>query len=364
MSDATAFSPDYVSARARFRSAALAIGARTEAIEIGQMGPDGDVLTIDVAILGAGSPKRAVVVSSGLHGIEGFFGSAVQAALLEDVLGGYTPPDDCALVFLHALNPYGFAWLRRVNEDNADLNRNFLGEGEAYTGSPEKYAALDNLLNPPEPPSALSRMTFLPKAVWNILRLGMPALKNAVAGGQYDYPMGLFFGGSGPSKTQEILDQNLPRWVGSCRRVVHIDFHTGLGPWGTYKLFVDHEKGSEGEAKLAKAFGADCVEAWDNSGTSYTIRGGMGTWCKSRLPAVNYDVLAAEFGTRHVLQVISALHDENRARNWGGQDHPATEPAKRKLRDTFAPPERPWRDAVVPKGVQIVMTAMDAAFAE
>ena len=29
-------------------------------------------------------------------------------------------------VFVHALNPYGFAWDRRVTEDNVDLNRNFV----------------------------------------------------------------------------------------------------------------------------------------------------------------------------------------------------------------------------------------------
>jgi hypothetical protein len=28
-------------------------------------------------------------------------------------------------MLIHALNPFGFAWLRRVNEANVDLNRNF-----------------------------------------------------------------------------------------------------------------------------------------------------------------------------------------------------------------------------------------------
>ena len=56
-------------------------------------------------------------------------------------------------VLLHALNPYGFAWLRRVNEHNVDLNRNFLLPGEAYRGSPAGYAALDPLLNPKSPPA-------------------------------------------------------------------------------------------------------------------------------------------------------------------------------------------------------------------
>ena len=361
MSDASAFSPDYAAARARFRAAVHALGAHHEALPIGQDGPDGEPLTIDVAILGSLEPKRAVIVSSGLHGVEGFFGSAVQAALLEDVLGGWSPPDDGALIFLHALNPYGFAWLRRVNEDNIDLNRNFLREGEAYSGAPDGYTALNGLLNPESPPSMFDRMSFLPKAIFNIVMQGMPALKQAVASGQYEYEKGLFFGGNGPSKTHEILDAELPRFVGSARRVVHIDFHTGLGKRGTYKLFCDHPWGSDPLKALSEHFGGDVVEPWEaEQGVSYEIRGGLGAWCKARLPAVDYDVMACEFGTVHILKVIASLQEENRAVHWGGAEHPETQPAKRALRDVFAPPQLDWRNEVVPKGVRVVQQAIEA----
>ena len=56
------------------------------------------------------------------------------------------PPLRCVL--LHALNPFGFAWRRRVNEDNVDLNRNFLLDDEGYVGCPDGYAHLDPLLLP------------------------------------------------------------------------------------------------------------------------------------------------------------------------------------------------------------------------
>ena len=38
-------------------------------------GPDGEELTIDVGIVGATEPSRAVVVLSGVHGVEGFAGT-------------------------------------------------------------------------------------------------------------------------------------------------------------------------------------------------------------------------------------------------------------------------------------------------
>ncbi len=35
-------------------------------------------------------------------------------------------------LLIHALNPYGFAWTRRVTEDNVDLNRNFVDHDKGY----------------------------------------------------------------------------------------------------------------------------------------------------------------------------------------------------------------------------------------
>jgi hypothetical protein len=360
MSDASAFSPDYIAARARFRSSTLAVSGQLESHPIGQAGPDGEELTIDTAIWGEPNPERVVILSSGLHGVEGFFGSAVQAAVLEDRLGGFSPPPRSAVVLLHALNPYGFANLRRVNEENADLNRNFLLPEEPFAGAPAGYARLDGLLNPKNPPRWLD--PFLLRAVPEIVRRGLPTLKDAVAGGQYEFPQGLFFGGRGPSRTQSVLREFLPRVCRAAARVVHVDFHTGLGRRGDYKLLVGHEHGSPGVAWLSERFGANAVQPWEPGGVSYRIRGGLGGWCKKLFPGCEYDVLAAEFGTVPVLKVISALRSENQAHHWGRPDHSSTIRAKEALREVFAPSDRRWRDQVVAKGLKIVDQAIEAAF--
>jgi len=362
VSQAAAFSPDYIAARARFRSSSLALGARLESLPIGAIGPEGEELTIDIAVIGAAKPKRAVVVSSGLHGVEGYLGSAVQAALLEDVLGGWAPPADGALILLHALNPYGFAWTRRVNEDNVDLNRNFLLSDEDYSGSPEKYWKLDGLLNPPNAPRNFE--FFRVRAVATIAQHGLPALKESVAGGQYDFPKGLFFGGGGPSQTQRLLTQKLPELLGAATDVLHIDFHTGLGKWGTYKLFVDQQTGSERATWLAKHFGQDPVEPWSKEGTSYAIRGGLGAWCQATFPNCNYDVLAAEFGTRQILTVIRALRTENQAHHYAEPGSVAYDAAKKQLKEVFSPSDTSWREGVVADGLGIVQTAIEAVLAE
>ena len=104
------------------------------------------------------------------------------------------------------------AWLRRFNENNVDLNRNFLPPGVPYEGAPPGYDQLDSFLNPPTPPSW---DFYYARAGWLVLRHGMSALKQAIARGQYEYPKGLFYGGDGleegPRKFQQFVKSQLGR---------------------------------------------------------------------------------------------------------------------------------------------------------
>ena len=119
------FSDSYVEARRRFLDTARSAGATITSYRHPLPGPDGEDIATDVARIGASGARNILAVGSGTHGVEGYCGSGVQAALMcEDIASDL--PDDTALIFIHAINPWGFAWGRRVNEDNVDLNRNFL----------------------------------------------------------------------------------------------------------------------------------------------------------------------------------------------------------------------------------------------
>ena len=361
--DASPFSPDYAAARARFRARAAERGFRLEAHPIGRSGPAGEDLTIDVAVLGDDRPERAVVVSSGLHGVEGFFGSAAQLAFLEtEAVESYLPPSGAALVFLHAIDPHGFARVRRFNEENVDLNRNFLVNGEPYGGCPPQYKDLDGLLNPKGPPGWLD--PFWPRALWAVLRHGMPEMKQAVAGGQYDYPRGLFFGGHGPSTALRILAANLSRWVGDSGPVLHVDFHTGLGRWATYQLLLDPGLGAERLAWFEARFGAGNLQLSRPDGIAYDARGDIGTWCQAMHPGGAYDLLCAEFGTYPAMRVLAALRAENRAYHQLGHDDPMTRRAKRRLLEAFVPADPGWRARSVAQGLDIIRNALRAGFGE
>jgi hypothetical protein len=354
----TYFFPDYFTARSRWRSAADRLGCRMESHQIDAVSPINANLTIDVAMLGNPLAHQVVVISGGLHGVEGLFGAAVQLALLEQYLADYRLPSDLAIVMIHTLNPFGCAWYRRWNEDNIDLNRNFLLADEAYRGSPLAYPQLDSFLNPQSPPSKLE--PFLLKSLGLIFRYGMSTLKNTLPVGQYEFPQGLFFGGNAPSQTQRILQAHLPRWLGLAARVIHLDLHTGLGKWGTYQLFAEVTGDSPRCQWLEQKFGKDSILTLDRGDLVYQPHGTFGQWCQTSFPNLTYDFLLAEFGTYSMLRVLKALRAENRAHWWGQPDDKSYQWAKQELLEVFVPQNQRWRNSVLKQGVDLCLTGINA----
>jgi hypothetical protein len=182
----------------------------------------------------------------------------------------------------------------------------------------------------------------------------MPALRQAIAAGQYGYPRGLFFGGSAPSRAQQLLAENLPRWLAQSKRVVHLDFHTGLGPRGMCKLLIDYPLNERQRGWLTDWFGSDAFEASDSSGIAYEARGGLGRWCVSRGLAPDYLFACAEFGTYGPIQVLAGLRAENQAHHWGVPSASSTVRAKARLKELFCPAANDWRSQVLDRSLELV----------
>ena len=344
----TYFSPDYASARERFRAAARAAGARLEALALDARGPREEALTIDIARLGARGAQRVLLHTSGLHGVEAYAGSAIQLAALA---APPAPPPGGALILVHVLNPYGMAWLRRVNESNVDLNRNFIVSGERRQGAAPLYARLDPLLNPASPPGADG---FLLRLAGFAARHGPRAVKQAIAEGQYEFSRGLFYGGAalepGPRLYLDWLQRNVP----PADYLLALDAHTGLGPWGKDTLIREPGPGATPPERLARELGQPLIDA--SAGQSaYRIRGGMGGALPEALPGTRIDFVLQEIGTRPVLTVLRALREENRCHYYGakGFDHPA----RRALLEALSPSSPGWRRRAVERGLALIRAA-------
>jgi predicted deacylase len=356
----TYFSPDYFTARSRWRSAASQLKCRLESHEIEAAAPINERLTIDVAIFGNPLAQKAVVISSGLHGVEGLFGSAVQLATIDRYLANQQLSSDLAIVMIHMLNPFGCAWYRRWNEDNIDLNRNFLVGNQEYRGCPPAYPALDNFLNPRSAPARLE--PFLLKSLGLIGRYGMSTLKNTLPIGQYEFPQGLFFGGAAPSQTHQILTAHLRRWLGLAQQVIHLDLHSGLGKWGTYQLFAELTPDSPRYQWLSERF--EHLLSLDPGDLVYQSRGTFGHWCQATFPELTYDFLLAEFGTYPMLHVLKALRAENRAHWWGKVEDRSSLRTKQQLAEVFVPTSQQWRKIALDRGLDLCVSAIDALSAD
>jgi len=272
----------------------------------------------------------------------------VQLAALGDPPA---PPEGCALVLVHVLNPYGMAWLRRANENNVDLNRNFPAPGEGRTGAPALYARLDPLLNPAAAPG---RERFRWKLASAALRHGLQAVTQAIAEGQYEFPRGLFFGGSkleqGPALYLDWLRENLSR----ARYLFALDLHTGLGRRGEEMLVLEPGVGSTPPVELKRALGRRIFDPATGRAT-YRARGSMGGALQPMLSGGLMDFVLQEIGTRHPLAVLQALREENRWHQLGRVV--PTHPAKLALRDALCPASPRWRQQALERGLGLLRDA-------
>jgi len=388
MAFADFFSPDYARAKNRFLAAATRAGCRLESFNIGARGPSGEALSIDVAVLGRPQPARLLLLSSGIHGVEGFFGSAVQLAWLEQQAAHAALPADTAIVFVHALNPYGFAWRRRWNEHNVDLNRNFIDDRSFLAGDPDYalsqriYGSLNAFLNPGTPPSrfepyalkaagivlshGLRARANMPAAgrpglfvLAQLVGLGVAELERALTAGQYEHPDGLFYGGDDTQVSTSIMREQAAVWAGAVETVIHVDLHTGLGTSGHYQLLIEDEEGSARAAWLEQRFGAANVTA-RRAGETFRSHGLMASWLERRFVDRRYHCLIAEFGTCPPIRVLGALRAERRAHLYSAPGSATHEWAKRELMEVFCPASTSWREAVVTQGLDIMARALRA----
>lgn len=347
--DLDCYSPDYSTARRRFREAALGAGARLARLDLDERGPDGDELSIDIAWLGDNTPRRVVIHTSGAHGAEGFAGSAVQLSWLKR-----SPllATNCAVILVHCLNPYGMAWLRRANEHNVDLNRNFCVAPAEWSGAPALYGRLDPLLNPP---TASAADAFRLRMVLAALRFGPRRIRQAIAAGQYEYPRGLFFGGKqlepGLQRYAAWLDQalSLPE------QLFVIDFHTGLGRYGQNSLFAKGEAatGNDLPEKIMRAVNSDFTGS--NVG-GYTVQGGDDSLYRAIFPRTSIYFFTQEIGTYGALKVLATLRAENRYHHYGDGD--IAHRTKQAMREVFCPASNAWRNSVVRDGTTLIEQAI------
>src|SRR5258707_513704 len=344
------FSTDYREARGKFRDAAARTGAAlTTYVNPKVKGPKGEELATDVARLGPRDASRLLVTVSATHGAEGFCGSGAQIGSFEAGLHRELPADT-ALVVVHAINPYGFAWIRRVTEDNVDLNRNYVNHAGALPTNPG-YDELADAICPAEwedAPLARARTRLEAYAKQH----GPAALQFAVTAGQFTHADGVFFGGAAPTWSCENLLKILAEHAAGARCLAVIDFHTGLGPWGYGEPIVTHGNGSPALARARQWYGDRITSTSLGNSTSADVRGDMLTGVEHRYGGIEVTGLAVEYGTLPLNQVMDAVRADNWLHTRGKVDSAKGREIKAMVRDAFYSDKDDWKGMILEQALR------------
>jgi hypothetical protein len=344
MSEDLPTADNYLSARSQFLEAANSAGADLDSYRNSDAEIDATQLFLDVASLGGESADNVLVISSGVHGVEGFTGSAVQTALLNSDLKK-SLPDNTGVLMIHAINPFGFAHLRRVNEDNIDLNRNFVEFSQPLPDNSD-YDRLADVIAPMKA-SFFFRLTSLFRILMYQLRHGQSGLQKAVAQGQYSHPDGLFYGGCSPAWSRQTLEHIVEQKLAHVRKLAWIDIHTGLGSYGHGELIMYEPKESHPVQRAQKWWGEESVRTVvEGNSVSTDLNGTINRFVNNVLPDAEVTIAGLEFGTFAPMKIFRVLQEENRLSAVAGQPSGELQSTRVKLLRAFCPDDESWREGV------------------
>lgn len=349
----------YDECRARFRRATEAAGLELESYSIAAEGPEGQALAIDATTIGARGASRALVLLSGVHGVEGFIGSALERDLIERVPADALPAD-VAVVIVHAVNPWGMAWWRRQNESNVDLNRNWRRDD----GEPLENDAYDEVhhLACPDTPSMPDVDRLLATAGQLVEERGLTWVRDAITTGQYRHADGLHFGGDRTEESTRVVETLASRRLVDRDKVLVVDLHTGHGRPGQVTLLSDASPGEPQDAFFRYHFPTIRVEATAGNpdATTGLKSGQIANGIRGMLPAGACFSTSAEFGTVGDLEQLAATYREHWVHRHGDRAVPEHRDAIWAYRCCFTPDDSSWERTALTAGRSLLDQAVAA----
>lgn len=330
-----AFPDNYHQARFRFRESARACGAELVSIPHPL---DGD-LSCDIAFL-RGVSRRAIVTVSGTHGIEGYCGSAIQGALLAACADHKSPA--ISQMHIHAVNCWGMNWYSRTDEENVDVNRNFVDRSQALPWNPGYWKIHSEVAFTDWVPERLHRFWSFHNVF--VREHGTRGWNRAFSGGQYDFADGVMYGGSAPSWSHHTLLTALKLLPGDVQPAVILDIHTGVGKFAAPTLLVDEKSPESDVTKLTRNL-TEWTVVYGDEGTALHTANFSGVLLSRAMTLAPSDCvgMVLEYGTFSPKQMIEAiLYDR-----WTRQMNYADIESRRPLLELYTPADESWRDRVV-----------------
>ncbi len=307
-------------------------------------------LTTDLALYNNKS-ENLIVVSSGLHGIEGFAGSSLQRNLMQTL--NKTKDLKVDVMLIHALNPWGMKNNRRVDKQNIDLNRNFAYDQTLYQTKNEDYLKISSFLNPNEKIKlhTLQKLNFFFESIHLIFQYGLDSLRKSILRGQYTEKNGLYFGGNTTSDLQNNIDNLIQNTFIKYKKIIWIDLHTGYGEKNRLHILSNNSNSEAGE-KISKLFKNKSVDFGDQK-KFYKANGDLCDYLNSK-STVAHEMIALvfEYGTMDSQKTLGSIESlrrmviENQGFHHGYDDTDSKNETEKLFRDMFFPQDPEWRNSV------------------
>ena len=364
---AESFRTDYEDIRLHLQELSDGLGAEFASHPI----DESDGLYIDSFYLPSRDTQtNLVVLTTGVHGIEGYIGAAMLDVFFGEIYPTLDHSDTGVLVVAN-VNPYGMKHLRRYNENNVDLNRNFILDWDTFDrASNQEYPKVDTFLGPTgKIGNALwHEAGFYLSLAKTAITEGADTISDALLTGQYEYPEGVYYGGDGDESSTVYLKDVFARCLESrYENIVHIDIHSGYGPRYNMVIFNSVFE-TMTEAESVAAFGYGNVIAHDSE--SFYATTGDTTDFFYRL-AQQKDTDTAlfstcfEFGTigDAFFDTILSLHytvDENRNHFYPTDNGVSAQIVHENYMELFYPTETAWREKTVTDFVAATQGVLNA----
>jgi len=362
------FQESYEDCRSHFLSEAEKLKEYYEGIQISSLPIENSGksdLFIDYCFIPARkTPDRLLILTSAVHGIEGYVGSAVQQMFMRELIQDFNL-DNLGVLIIHGINPFGFKYKRRVTENNVDLNRNCTIDDRMFESVNQGYITLDSWLNPPKPVnlSSVRNSSFQVSAIQKIIKHSMGALRQATLQGQYNYEKGVVFGGFALEPSIEAITPLISNIAKPYKMVFNIDLHSGYGENGVLHLFPKPLEDQKKKAKIENIFSGYHID-WGDSDDFYTFTGDLATYLGESLPDKYYLTMTFEYGTlgtQSTMGSIRALHNmviENQGFQNGYKSDNDEAKIKSRFLEGYYPSSEEWRSKAIKDARKVLTQAI------
>lgn len=362
MNESNPFSATYPAARAAFvRHCERAGWVHRSFVNPHARTPEGDRITLDFAWMGSRDASTVLLSISGTHGLEAHAGAAAQLNFARQLHAAALPPDT-AVAFVHGYNGFGWAHGSRANEHNVDLNRNMVSFDAPLPANALYDTAVHELFAPAQlSADPVAQMREEMHRLFS--RHGHDAVHDAINRGQYSRDDGVYFGGARREWSSEVLLDLVRTPLARARRVVAIDWHTGMGEYGETFFICWHTR-SEARFRNACRWWGD-RNLLDDSGYSDALRPSYQGIVMNELDRAfaaqgcELTGVVIEFGTYEPDQVEAGIMIDRALRHGAGAIPAGRVAAQRALMlETFNPDDRRWRDRVAERSLSIYQAAL------